>query len=221
MTILLAVLVGGFVGALTRQEAFSRIQERAHTRFPVGILVVNLSGAFVLGLLFGLDAKGHWPPWLAAGVQTGIIGAYTTYSTWAVDSLALARGGARGQAAVNLVGSLLAGVLLVWAGASLAQAVLRLKAALTAASGAGAGWARVAWEAFGRPARRRVAAAKSPSCSSFLGRNYSGGTSPQRRGTGGDRATALADRERGAPPRLLIGGRCQRRMRAWAPREVN
>lgn len=125
MIILLAVLVGGFVGAITRQKAFSALQERAHTRFPVGILVVNLSGAFVLGLLFGLDVKGHWPDWLATGVQIGIIGAYTTYSTWAVDSLALARGGARRQAALNLAGSMLAGVLLIWAGASLGQAVLR------------------------------------------------------------------------------------------------
>jgi len=125
VTVLLAVLVGGFVGAMTRQTAFSAIQERAHTRFPVGILMVNLSGAFVLGLLFGLDASGHWPEWLATGVQTGIIGAYTTYSTWAVDSLVLARAGARGQAAINLAGSMLAGVLLVWAGASLGQTVLR------------------------------------------------------------------------------------------------
>ncbi len=61
MTILLAVLVGGFVGAMTRHQAFSAKQERAHTRFHVGILVVNLSGAFVLGLLFGPDVKGHWP----------------------------------------------------------------------------------------------------------------------------------------------------------------
>jgi len=125
MILLLGVLVGGFVGAMTRQQAFSAIQERAHTRFPVGILIVNLSGAFVLGLLFGLDVKGHWPDWLATGVQTGIIGAYTTYSTWAVDSLVLARSGARGQAAINLVGSMLAGVLLVWAGASLGQAALQ------------------------------------------------------------------------------------------------
>jgi fluoride exporter len=123
VTALLAVLVGGMAGAVARQELYSALQQRARTRFPVGILVVNLSGAFVLGLLFGLNVSSTWPHWLATGVQTGVIGAYTTYSTWAVDSLALARAGSRPAAVVNLVGSLLAGVLLAWAGASLGSAV--------------------------------------------------------------------------------------------------
>lgn len=118
MSALLAVLVGGALGAIARQELFSALQQRVRTRFPVGILVVNLTGAFALGLLFGLGADSHWPPWLATGVQVGVIGAYTTYSTWAVDSLVLARGGARREAVLNLCGSLLAGVLLAWAGAT-------------------------------------------------------------------------------------------------------
>jgi fluoride exporter len=123
VTTLLAVLVGGFAGAIARQELFSALQERASTRFPVGILVVNLSGAFVLGLIFGLGAGSHWPHWLATGVQAGFIGAYTTYSTWAVDSLTLAHGGAGRAAAGNLAGSLTAGVLLAWGGATLGSAI--------------------------------------------------------------------------------------------------
>lgn len=122
MTALLAVLVAGFAGAVARQEAFSAIQERVRTKFPVGILVVNLSGAFVLGLLFGLGVTTAWPHWLALSVQTGFIGAYTTYSTWAVDSLTLARAGTSWQAVLNLVGSLVVGVLLAWAGATLGAA---------------------------------------------------------------------------------------------------
>ncbi|HEY7144982.1 MAG TPA: CrcB family protein [Streptosporangiaceae bacterium] len=125
MITLIAVLAGGLAGAIARQGLFAAVQDRAATRFPVGILLVNLSGAFVLGLLYGAGVTSHWPHWLAIGVQTGIIGAYTTYSTWAVDSLLLARrregkAADAGQraAAVNLAGSLAAGVLLVWAGAS-------------------------------------------------------------------------------------------------------
>jgi fluoride exporter len=109
---------------VARQVLFSAVQERAGTRFPVGILVVNLSGAFALGLLYGLDVGSRWPDWLTTGTQTGLIGAYTTYSTWAVDSLALTRGGAGRSAVVNLVGSLAAGVLLAWGGASIGSAML-------------------------------------------------------------------------------------------------
>jgi CrcB protein len=123
VTTLIAVLVGGFAGAIARQELFSAVQQRVSTRFPVGILVVNLSGAFVLGLLYGLGIGSHWPQWLATGVQAGLISAYTTYSTWAVDSLALIRGEAVRAAALNLVGSLTAGVPLAWGGASLGSAL--------------------------------------------------------------------------------------------------
>jgi fluoride exporter len=123
VTTLIALLVGGFAGAIARQELFSAVQQRAGTRFPVGILAVNLSGAFVLGLLYGLGVASHWPDWLAIGVQTGVIGAYTTYSTWAIDSLTLARGGTARAAAINLAGSLAAGVLLAWGGASLGSAL--------------------------------------------------------------------------------------------------
>lgn len=123
MTTLLAVLAGGFAGAVARQVLSSALQDRASTRFPVGILVVNLSGAFVLGLLYGLDIENRWPDWLRAVTHTGLIGAYTTYSTWALDCLALARGGAARSAVVNLAGSLAGGVLLAWTGASIGAAV--------------------------------------------------------------------------------------------------
>lgn len=119
MAALLAVLVAGFAGAVARQEGFSALQERAKTKFPVGILAVNLSGAFVLGLLFGAGVSKAWPHWLATGAETGFIGAYTTYSTWALDSLTLIRAKTPWLAVLNLAGSLLAGVLLAWAGASL------------------------------------------------------------------------------------------------------
>ena len=123
MTTLLAVLAGGFAGAVARQVLSSALQDRASTRFPVGILVVNLSGAFILGLLYGLDLENRWPDWLRAVTHTGLIGAYTTYSTWALDCLALTRGGAARSAVVNLAGSLAAGVLLAWSGASIGAAV--------------------------------------------------------------------------------------------------
>jgi fluoride exporter len=117
VTTLLAVLAGGFAGAVARQALSSALQDRVSTRFPLGILAVNLSGAFVLGLLYGLEVESNWPGWLHNGAQAGLIGAYTTFSAWAVDSLALTREGAGRSAVVNLTGSLAGGVLLAWGGA--------------------------------------------------------------------------------------------------------
>jgi CrcB protein len=123
VTTLLAVLVGGFAGAVARHVLSSTLQARASTRFPVGILVVNLSGAFVLGLLYGLDIEHRWPGWVRAVTHIGLIGAYTTYSTWALDCLTLTRGGTGRLAVVNLAGSLAGGVLLAWSGARIGAAL--------------------------------------------------------------------------------------------------
>jgi fluoride ion exporter CrcB/FEX len=95
MTTLLAILVGGFAGAVARHLASSSLQDRVCTRFPVGILAVNLSGAFVLGLLHGLRVDGSWPHRLAIGVQA-VSSAHTDIPTGG-GLLSLARGGAPGR----------------------------------------------------------------------------------------------------------------------------
>jgi CrcB protein len=119
----LAVLVGGFLGAVGRQEVFGAVQRRARLAFPVGILLVNLSGAFLLGFLTGATAALGWPHWLMVGVQAGLLGAYTTYSTWAVDSWALLVARRPRAVLLNLGGSLVLGVLLAWLGAVLGGAL--------------------------------------------------------------------------------------------------
>jgi CrcB protein len=84
--------------------------------FPLGTLAVNVSGCFVLGLLFGAGVVGD--AYLLAG--TAAMGSYTTFSTWILDSERLARHGLTGRVAVNLLGSLALGVGAVEAGRLLA-----------------------------------------------------------------------------------------------------
>jgi fluoride exporter len=91
-------LLGG-VGAVARFEIDALVSARARGGFPLGILVVNLTGAFALGLLVGLEVAGD--ALLLAG--TAVLGAYTTFSTWMADTHRLAREGRRGAAAANLV----------------------------------------------------------------------------------------------------------------------
>lgn len=119
----IAVLLGGFVGAVARQEIFSRVQQWSQTPFPVGIMVVNLTGAFGLGLLHGTDILDEAPRWLFLTLEVGAIGAFTTYSTWALDSLRLHENQRKILAWTNLIASLIAAVALVWIGTAIGQAL--------------------------------------------------------------------------------------------------
>jgi CrcB protein len=100
-------LLGG-LGAVLRVVLGAAVDARARGRFPWGTLVVNVSGAFALGVLVGAGVAGDART-LAA---TGLLGAYTTFSTWVVDS----RGLGRRTGAANLAVSLALGLLAVWLG---------------------------------------------------------------------------------------------------------
>lgn len=112
MNVVLAVLGFGIVGAVLRYLLSTVVTMRTEWWFPLGILIVNLSGAFLLGFVAGLATRQGWPGWLTTGVGTGGIGAYTTYSTWANDSVNLWRDGHRLGLGMNLVGSVAPGVAL-------------------------------------------------------------------------------------------------------------
>ena len=104
-------LLGG-AGAVARFLVDGAVTRRARGAFPTGILAVNLSGAFALGVLTGV-APGSDAYTLLAG---GLLGAYTTFSTWVADSHRLWDDGRRGMAAANLAGSLVLGLAAVWLG---------------------------------------------------------------------------------------------------------
>src|SRR3954453_3826613 len=93
VTILL-IAVGGAPGAVTRYLVDGFITDRAAPGFPWGILIVNLSGAFGLGLLYALAIERDV---LSAGIRAplliGFLGAYTTFSTWMLDSWRLVEAG--------------------------------------------------------------------------------------------------------------------------------
>ena len=97
--------VGG-LGACARFLLDAAVSRRAGRDFPLGTLVVNLSGAFALGLLTGLALTGN--ALLIAGTAT--IGSFTTFSTWMLESQRLAEDGELPAAAVNMAFSLVAGV---------------------------------------------------------------------------------------------------------------
>lgn len=85
---LLAVVVGGMIGTGLRL-ALDLAVPHADDAFPVSTLVINVVGAFALGLLVGR----YWPTargWVKAGLGPGLLGSFTTYSAFAVSLIALA-----------------------------------------------------------------------------------------------------------------------------------
>ena len=106
------VAVLGGAGALLRFGLDSRIERRSASEFPLGTLAVNLSGAFVLGLLTGLGLTGV--ALVLAG--TALIGSFTTFSTWMFETERLAEDGEGGLALLNLALGLAAGLACAGAG---------------------------------------------------------------------------------------------------------
>lgn len=102
----LGVGVLGGVGAISRFLIDALVSLSGGGRFPSGTLVVNLSGALLLGLLVGIGLHGD--AYLLAG--TAGLGSYTTFSTWMLESHRLAEDGERSLLAANIVLSLVLGV---------------------------------------------------------------------------------------------------------------
>jgi CrcB protein len=117
--LLLAVGVIGGLGAIARFLLDGAVAGWLGRDFPFGTLAVNLGGAFVLGVVVGTAVDEN--AYRLAG--TGLLGAFTTFSTWALESHRLAEDGQLGLGAANFAVSLVAGVLVAWLGRELGGAL--------------------------------------------------------------------------------------------------
>jgi fluoride exporter len=123
MPVALAVAVAGAIGALARWGVDSTLDRRGGL-FPVGIFVVNVTGAFLVGFLVTwMEPRFEHADWVRTGVLVGFLGAYTTFSTFSLDTYRLLDAGHVGTAAANALGTLAAGLFAVWVGIRLAEAV--------------------------------------------------------------------------------------------------
>jgi CrcB protein len=111
-------LVGG-VGAIARFLLDGAVAGRLGRDFPFGTLAVNLLGAFVLGALVGAAVDGD--AYRVAG--TGLLGSFTTFSTWALESHRLGEDGRLRLGLANFAISLVLGVAAAWAGRHLGAAL--------------------------------------------------------------------------------------------------
>ncbi|MGH9557979.1 MAG: fluoride efflux transporter CrcB [Bryobacteraceae bacterium] len=121
----LVVLAGAGLGGLSRYAAGIWITDRYAGRFPLATFLINISGAFLIGLLMALliefQPHTNWRLFLV----TGVLGGYTTFSTFEYETFQAIRSGAYWIGLFYVAGSVVLGYAGVWLGAVLAAAVRR------------------------------------------------------------------------------------------------
>jgi CrcB protein len=116
MGTIFAVGVGGGLGALARYYIAGWVQP-AGASFNWGIFAVNISGGLLMGLIVEASAlKLNLSPDLRTFLTVGILGGYTTFSTFSLDSALLLQRGEYGQAAAYVIGSVVLSILALFAG---------------------------------------------------------------------------------------------------------
>lgn len=118
----LAVAAAAGLGAVLRYVVDQLVQRRTRGEFPYGTLIINVTGSLVLGLTTGLVAHHGFSSPAAAVIGAGLAGGYTTLSTWTWETLALAEQGDLLAAALNVAGSIAAGLAAAGIGLWLALA---------------------------------------------------------------------------------------------------
>jgi CrcB protein len=119
---ILLVGLAGLAGTLCRYWLSGAVARRYGEAFPAGTLAVNLTGCFAAGLLFQLtQGREAFSDTARAAVFVGLLGGFTTFSSYGLQTFELLREGRAGAAALNVAASNLLGVLMVFAGYSLAK----------------------------------------------------------------------------------------------------
>ena len=121
---LVLIGLGGFAGAIARYLVDGWVSGLTRGGFPWGTLAINTSGSFLLGLLAALTIdRSLLSPEIRGPVMIGFIGAYTTFSTWMLESSRLLEAGNWTAALGNVLGSVVIGLLAVFAGLMLGRVI--------------------------------------------------------------------------------------------------
>jgi len=119
-------MFGGAVGSLARYYLSGWPHKDADWIFPWGTMLVNTTGAFIIGILWGLVDNMNFSPNTRTFIFIGILGGFTTFSTYALETLNLFRDGNFKLALLNIVMSNVLAIFLVFAGFLLARGGIEL-----------------------------------------------------------------------------------------------
>jgi CrcB protein len=118
------IAVGGAFGSIARYWVGSTVASRLGTKFPYGTFVINLTACVMIGFSLTFLAKrtGLNPAWRFL-IPIGFIGAYSTFSTYEWETLSTLRSGAFLEASLYAFGSLILGLVAIWLGVLIAEAI--------------------------------------------------------------------------------------------------
>jgi len=125
LTQLWVVMLGGALGAVLRFILSTSITERFGSAFPYGTLMVNVLGSFAVGFFaIVLAEKMVLSPLVRMGLFVGFLGAFTTFSTFSLETLNLFEEGYLARALLNIMLSVLFSVFAVWTGVMLGKVIV-------------------------------------------------------------------------------------------------
>ena len=110
------IALGGSVGAMARYGLSVYISRSFSQTFPLGTFAVNMLGSLLIGILIEMYESAIIPPEWRGFLMIGLLGAFTTFSTFSLETVQLIRDNELGLALLNAVGSLVFGLLFVYAG---------------------------------------------------------------------------------------------------------
>ena len=119
-----AVALGGVVGCCARYGVSQAVQVFYGRNFPLATLIINVSGCLAMGFLFVITLERvSMNPSLRVALLTGVIGGFTTFSTFAMEALLLAEDGETGQAVLYVTLSVVLGLAAAFLGAYWARSL--------------------------------------------------------------------------------------------------
>ena len=120
---LLAVAFGGSIGAVLRFVIYELVESKHKSNFPWGTLTVNLLGSLVIGFLWGYFSKVYISPSMRMLIFVGILGSFTTFSTFAFDNFSLIRNGEFTLMTVYVLMTNVLGIVLSFGGYALSRSL--------------------------------------------------------------------------------------------------
>jgi len=128
MTKWIMIMMGGSLGALCRYSIAVMAGKYLGTRFPIGTLLANFTGCFLIGIALALADKTQLlSPAARLFFMTGFLGALTTFSTYALETVQAVRNGSGMVAALNFAANNIGGIILVFIGMWVVQILLHGK----------------------------------------------------------------------------------------------